>query len=212
MGKLYDSLLSGTSGRTGRIVVANVYGNEYTRIRPRKRTTAATSKQLLIQQRMKDTVAFMQSYRNYACQYFGQRVGVKSRYNLAMVNILDSMTIDYVAESISIIYSNVAFSRGGLLAPIPLTLTKPDPASLEITWQNNAGANPTRESDLIQILIAAEGEPLTHFIENAAMRSATTYSVTIPVQMQGKPLHIYLAFKSTDETLASNSHYAGTIT
>ncbi len=28
MGKLYDSLLSGTSGRTGRIVVANVSGNE----------------------------------------------------------------------------------------------------------------------------------------------------------------------------------------
>lgn len=43
MGKLYDSLLSGTSGRTGRIVVANVFGNEITRIRPKKRTSKPTA-------------------------------------------------------------------------------------------------------------------------------------------------------------------------
>ena len=53
MGKIYDSLLSGTSGRTGRIVVANMFGNEFTKIRPRKRTSAPSAKQLLIYQRMR---------------------------------------------------------------------------------------------------------------------------------------------------------------
>lgn len=211
MGRLYDSLLSGTSGRTGKIVVANVYGNEYTRIRPRKRTGVPTEKQVLIQQRMKDCVTFMQSYRSYACLYFGQRVGAKSRYNLAMVNVLESMALDYVANTITMVYPNISFSRGGLLGAIPLPMAKPNPSTLEITWQDNSGGNAIRQNDFIQILIAAEDELNTHFIENAAKRSETSYSVNIPMQMQGKTLHVYLAFKAADETTASNSQYAGTI-
>ena len=211
MGKLYDSILSGTSGRTGKIVVANVHGNEYTRIRPKKRSSAPTAKQLLIQQRMKDSIAFMQSYRAYACNHYGHRVGVKSRYNLAMTNILESMQIDYAANNITLDYSNVMFSRGTLIAPIPLTLDKPSSTTLEITWQNNAGGNPDRESDNLQILIAADGDLNTYFIENAATRSTATYTANLPFSMQGKTLHVYLAFKSADETMASNSQYAGTI-
>ena len=42
MGKIYDSLLSGSSGRTGRVVIANINGHEISRIRPRKRTKTPT--------------------------------------------------------------------------------------------------------------------------------------------------------------------------
>lgn len=35
MGKVIDSIISGTSGRTGRIVIANVNGYEISRIRPK---------------------------------------------------------------------------------------------------------------------------------------------------------------------------------
>lgn len=60
MGKLYNSLLSVISGRTGRIVVANVYGNEITRIRSKKRTSPPSAKQLLVQNPMKRCAEFMQ--------------------------------------------------------------------------------------------------------------------------------------------------------
>ena len=36
MGKVTDSLISGSSGRTGRVVVANVNGIEILKIRPKK--------------------------------------------------------------------------------------------------------------------------------------------------------------------------------
>ena len=211
MGKLYDSILSGTSGRTGKIVVANVHGIEYTRIRPRRRSNAPTSKQALINKRMKDTVVFMQSYRSYACAFFGHRVGAKSRYNLAMVNILESMAIDYVADTITMVYPNISFSKGGLLGAIPLTMTKPNATTLEINWQDNSGGSADRENDMLQILIAAEDDLNTYFLENAAPRNAETYTVSLPFNMQGKTLHVYLAFRDANEITASNSQYVGSI-
>lgn len=211
MGKLYDSLLSGTSGRTGRIVVANVYGNEITRIRPRKRTSAPSLKQQLIQMRMKMSADFMASYRTYACLYFGTRVGMKSPFNLAMTNVMENFVIDYVAETITPNYAGIAFSKGKLLGVAPEPLQLPAATTLEVNWSDNSGGNITREGDLAQILIAAENEVNTFFSENTAPRNAGSATVTLPSHLQGKTLNVWLAFRSADESLASSSLYLGTI-
>ncbi len=211
MGKLYDSLLSGTSGRTGRIVVANVYGNEITRIRPKKRTSQPTAKQLLIQNRMKKCAEFMQSYRGYACKHFGSRSGMKSCYNMAMTNLMNNFNIDYVASTITPNYPEILFSKGNLLAPIPLALDLTSSDLLTVSWQDNAGDNALRQADQAQILIAAEGENLSFFIENAAKRSDASYSVNLAGNFLGKTLHVWLAFRSDDEEKVSNSQYVGSV-
>jgi hypothetical protein len=211
MGKLYDSLLSGTSGRTGRIVVANVYGNEITRIRPKKRTSQPTAKQLLIQNRMKRCAEFMQSYRGYACRHFGIRTGMKSSYNLAMTNLMENFKINYADSTITPDYSSIYFSKGNLLAPIPLNLNLASEESLELGWQDNSAGNAERENDLAQILITAETENQSYFVENAAKRSDGSYTVNLPVNFRNKTLHAWIAFRATDEELVSNSQYAGSI-
>lgn len=211
MGKLYDSLLSGTSGRTGRIVVANVYGNEITRIRPKKRTSQPTAKQLLIQNRMKRCASFMQSYRGYACKYYGNRTGMKSPYNLAMTNLMENFKINFTDNTITPDYPALFFSKGILLAPVPLSLDLPSANALEIVWQDNAAGNGERENDLAQILIAADGDDLSFFIENAAKRSDASYTVNLPVNFQAKKIHIWMAFCSENGESASNSQYAGSI-
>jgi len=211
MGKLNDSLLSGTSGRTGRIVIANVYGNEISRIRPKKRTSKPTAKQLLIQNRMKRCAEFMQSYRGYACKYFGLRSGMKSCYNLAMTNLMENFKIDYAASSISPDYPSLAFSRGNLLTPIPLALNLASAELLELNWQDNSAGNTDRENDAVQILVAAEGENLSLFVENAAVRSGKSYTVNLPINFHSKTLHVWMAFRSSDGELVSHSQYAGSI-
>lgn len=211
MGKLYDSLLSGTSGRTGRIVVANVFGNEYTKIRPRKRTKAPSAKQKLIQDRMVNCATFMQSYRSYACHYFGQRNGMKSSYNLAMTNLLSNFNIDYVANTITPNYPGIFFSKGNLLGVIGMPLALPTAGTLDISWHDNSGGNILRETDLTQILIAANDDLNTLFIENACPRSDASYQVMLPAHLQGKQLHVWMAFKNEDETNACNSLYLGSI-
>lgn len=76
MSKLNDSLLLGSSGRTGRLVVANVNGTEILRVRARKSTKPVSPKQELIWTRMKTYYAFLESYKNYASAFFGVRVGL----------------------------------------------------------------------------------------------------------------------------------------
>ena len=185
MGKLYDSLLSGTSGRTGRIVVANVYGNEITRIRPRKHNSKPTAKQLLVQNRMKRCAEFMQSYRGYACRHFGNRSGMRSCYNLAMTNLMENFKIDYAHATITPFYAALAFSKGNLLSVVPLSI-KLTGDQMDITWQDNSAGNVERENDQLQVLIAAEGENLTFFIENAAARSERSYTAKPACQLPGK--------------------------
>ena len=211
MGKMYDSLLSGTSGRTGKVVVANVYGNEITRVRPRRKKEDGTLKQQLIRQRMVMCVNFMESYRTYACKYFGERSGMKSTYNLAMANVLKNFIIDDDASTITPNYGGIQFSKGKLLAVIPLALALPSADALEVNWTDNSGGNPDRALDQAQVLVAAEGDTTTFFAENMATRSAQTVSVPLPVQFQGKTLHVWMAFKSADEEQASNSVYLGSI-
>ncbi len=211
MGKLYDSLLSGTSGRTGRIVVANVYGHEFTKIRPRKRTSPPTPKQKLIQDRMTYCATFMQSYRSYACNYFGNRIGMKSAYNLAMTNLMSNFNIDYVTSTITPNYPGILFSKGNLLGAVGNPLSLPAAATLQVSWQDNSGSNTLREADWAQILIAADDDLNTLFIENAATRVDTGYKVNLPVHLQGKTLNVWLAFKNENETNASNSLYLGSI-
>lgn len=96
MGKLNDSLLSGSSGRTGRLVVANVSGTEILRVRPRKRTGQPSAKQLLIQERMKQCYDFILPYKAFASLYFGYRTGMRSSYNQAITNLLNAFKLDFV--------------------------------------------------------------------------------------------------------------------
>lgn len=209
MGKLYDSLLSGTSGRTGRIVVANVYGNEISRIRPKKRSGQPTAKQLLIRNRMKRCAAFIQSYKAYACRNYGTRSGMKSPYNMAMTNLMENFLIDYDKDTITPDYPQLAFSRGSLMAAVPQSPTVAGDM-LEIRWQDNSGGNPDRAADQAQILVAAEGENLSFFAENAASRADSACSLNLPVNFRGRILHVWIAFRAADGALASNSQYTGT--
>lgn len=211
MGKIYDSLLAGTSERTGRIVVANVYGNEISRIRPRKHTSTPSAKQELIRLRMKECALFISSYRGYACSYFGNRVGLKSCYVQALTNLLENFVIDYAAASITINYARIMFSKGNLLAPVMNAISLPAANTLSVSWNDNSAGDPDRENDLVQILVAAIGSSNTLFIENAATRSEASCSITLPENMQGVILHVWLVFRSQDGETASNPLYMGSL-
>ncbi len=212
MGKIYDSLLSGSSGRTGRVVIANINGHEISRIRPRKRTKTPTEKQQLVRDCMKVCVDFMVSYRAFACKHYGYRTGMRSCYNQAFTNLTTSFGIDYTTFSIVPDYAKIAFAKGGLLAVIPTSIAIPTPNTIEITWQNNAGSNPDRETDMLQILVAFENEINTNFIENAAPRLDETYTLNLTNYQLGKVLHFWIAFRAIDELSVSNSIYLGSIT
>ena len=212
MGKIYDSLLGGTSGRTGRIVVANVFGNEITRGIPKKRTKAPTAKQQMVQERMRLCAQFMESYKAYACKHFGVRMGMRSCYNLAMTNLMTCFVIDHAAQTITPDYAEIYFSKGSLLTVVPTTLEATTAGVVTVNWYDNSGANVERAADFAQILVAAEGEKTSFFYENAATRADATYDVHLPASYSGKTVHVWLAFRDAAGEVVSHSVYLGSVT
>lgn len=211
MGKLLDSLLSGSSGRVGRVVVANVYGNELLRARPRRKTGAPTAKQVLVQQRMKLCYDFMLPYKAFAKEYFGTRVGMKSPYNLAMTNLLNSFQLDFILMDITRLYSQIEFARGGLLSAIPSGLTSAVPQTFTLNWFQNSGGDPIRENDRLALLFVGEDEIRPVFMQNAAVRLDGTVEIPVTPNLQGKTVHVWMAFQSDDLLDVSLSVYAGSI-
>ena len=80
MGKLNDSLLSGSSGRTGRLVVANVAGTEILRVRPRK-NNAAISKAISNSGKDEKVLRLHPAIQRLRIDVFGYRQGMRSSYN-----------------------------------------------------------------------------------------------------------------------------------
>ncbi len=211
MGKLTDSLLSGSSGRVGRLVIANVAGTEIVRVRPKKRSTSASEAQILVQNRMKKTYQFIVPYKAYALQYFGTPLGMRSRYNQAITAILNAYKIDFQALTMTLEYSEIEFSRGNLLGAIPTGLTAPAPLSIKLDWINNAGMAPERAMDDLQFLMIAEGDDIPIFLESVTTRDQETWTQSVPPHYQGKTVHVWMAFRSTDLKEVSVSSYAGSI-
>ena len=211
MGKLNDSLLSGSTGRTGRLVVANVAGTEILRVRPKKRTSGPSPKQLLIQDRMKQCYAFILPYKGFASLYFGTKQGMRSCYNQAITNLLNAYKLDFNLLTITPEYSVIQFARGSLLAAIPTGLSSPSAGSFTVEWYNNAAGDPDRETDQLQLLYVAEGEKSPLFIENMGERRDTTLTVNIPPNLQGKMIHVWITFRSQDMIQVSLSSYFGSV-
>ncbi len=211
MGKLSNSLLSGSFGRTGRLVVANVNGTEILKHRPRKPTGNRNQKQLLIQQRMVESYNFLSAYKHFATKFFGRKNGMRSAYNMAMSNIMSHFQLDFTLMQISILYPGIAFAKGSLLQPVITGLVSAAGNSFTIEWLDNSAGNALRQTDLVQILYALEGETSSVFIENVATRADGAYTAALPPAWAGQPVHVWMGFLAADLEGVSNSVYAGSV-
>ena len=153
----------------------------------------------------------MASYRSFACNHYGKRVGMSSCYNLAMTNLLENFVINHANQRFNINYSAISFARGNLLGIIGVTFSLTSPDSIEINWQNNAGAITERENDWLQVLIGIEDQQNTIFLENVATRNNETYTAFIPPMASGNTVHLWFSFRSEDNKDVSNTFYTGSL-
>ena len=213
MGKVYDSIISGTSGRTGRIVVANVNGYEISRIRPKKSSKPSSPKQNLIKDRFNKSVIFLQSYKEYAIQFFGHKVGLKSTYNAAMASVMTAFQCDMDNLTIVPHYDEIQFSKGRGVDPLPTAISSPEPLKIQIDWENNA-AGTTAEDDNLVILLAEDNALSSGslFFQTTYKRVDETGQLTLLPRYQNKDMHVWIAFVDEDQRHASNSIYIGQIT
>jgi len=211
MGKVTDSILGGTTGRTGRIVIANVFGTEISRIRPKKSDKPATPKQVLVKDRMKLSAMFISGYKSFASSYFGQRSGMRSRYNMAMTNIMNAYKIDFTALSINRVNEDIIFSKGDL-PEVPLnSLTSATPSTFTVLWEDNSDGTDALATDLICILYCAEDEDRPKLLRGIATRADGTVTVTLLSKYAGKTIHVWLCLLNAEGKRVSISEYVGNV-
>lgn len=213
MGKITDSLLSGTRGRTGRIVVSNIEGHEISRMRPRKSNRIPTPKQQVIKNRFNFAVQFIQGYKTLAKTYYGKRSGLKSPYNQAMSNLLQAISCDMDTLTFSIQYNNIQFTKGNLLEPQPVNITADDPLSATITWVNNA-TELVDQNDVLIIMYAEDDSTKAQstVVQTAVKRSEETYTLQFLPKYQGTDVHVWMSFLSVIKQDAAPSIYLGQVT
>ena len=212
MGRLKDSILSGTSGRVGRVVVANVNGVEILKIRPKKTTKQPTEKQNLIKERFNKSILFMKSYKEYAKIFFGKKTGLKSVYNQASSSVLNAIECDWDNLTLIPRYNRIQFSKGNGLRPQPTAISSPSAMKIQIDWDNNAegiGA----ENDYLVVLLAVDNdlEEETLFYETTVQRKDLSFEQTLLPRFQNNEIHLWIAFVDENGMYASDSLYLGTV-
>lgn len=211
MGKVTDSILGGTKGRTGRIVIANVFGTEISRIRPKKNDKPATPKQALVKERMKLSALFISGYKSFASDYFGERSGLRSRYNMAMTNIMNAYHIDFTALTIERANEEIMFSKGDLPEAPLNNLTSATTSTFTVTWEDNSDGTDALPTDQICILYCAQDENRPKLLRNVATTTDGTATVNLLNKYVGKTMHIWLCLLSADGKRVSISEYVGDI-
>ena len=213
MGKITDSLLSGTRGRTGRIVVSNIQGHEISRMRPRKTARTATPKQQLVKERFNFAVKFIQGYKTVVKEYYGKRVGLKSPYNVAMSNLLKSIKLDVTDLTFSVNHEEIMFTKGNLLEPQPSSITSDDPLTVNVNWMDNS-TDTLDENDNLYVMYAEENQDklLSTVVKTTALRKDESVAFQLLPKFQGVDLHIWVSFVNPILLEASNSIYLGLVT
>lgn len=211
MGKVTDSILAGTKGRTGRVVIANVFGTEISRIRPKKNERESTAKQLLIKERMTVSATFISGYKSFASDYFGERNGLKSRYNNAMSNVMKAYHLDYANNQLDRQNNEILFSKGDL-PEVPLSnLASTTPSSFTVTWEDNSDGTDALPTDNICILYCADEEHRPKLMRNVATRTDGTTTVNVLNKLVGKTVHVWVCLVDAAGERSSISEYVGDV-
>lgn len=212
MGKVTDSLLSGTRGRTGRIVVTNTKGVEISRMRPRRSSRQATPKQQLVKDRFNLALRLIQGYKSMAKIYFGKRNGLRSPYNNAMSNVLKAVEMDSQNLQLAINYRNIEFTRGDLLEVQPISFASESELNITFNWMNNA-VDVLDETDQLVIMYAEDSieNAQTVTVQTPVTRADESFSLQVLPKYQNVELHLWMAFISPSSGQASNSVYLGKV-
>lgn len=213
MGKVTDSLLSGTRGRTGRIVVSNIQGNEISRVRPIKRSRPLTPKQQLVTARFNAAIQFIQGYKTLVKSYYGKRKGLKSPYNIAMSNLIKAMPLDTENLLFTINYQSIMFTKGNLPEPQVTAFSSVAPLTIELNWNNNALTQEQANDQLYVMLTEVDSETnTTSVIQTMAKRSDESYEIELLPNYAGVDVHLWISFINPTLQDASNSISLGTLT
>jgi hypothetical protein len=208
MGKFSKGILGGFSGRVGTVVGANWRGLDIMRSLPKKSDRPATESQLLVRATFTLVTRFLAPIRPIVAAFFGQPQGFKSRRNLATAYHI-SEAVTGVYPDLAIDYQRVMLTKGELLNAENAIATPQANAEIEFIWTDNSGQGVSLATDGLLVVVYNETRKAFEVREQAALRSALSYTLGLPQSWASETVQVWISFISDDAKKCANSVYAG---
>ncbi len=117
-----------------------------------------------------------------------------------------------VAPDVTIDYPKLAYSMGKVDVPTNAAVESAAGAHLVFTWTAAVLSGFGHEADKATILVYNPDKDRFVSLAAAALRSALTYNLQLPLDFAGDEVHTYMSFVSADGKGASKTVYVGEVT
>lgn len=205
MAQVKDGINGIVSGKAGSNVFYTMYGKNYVRTVPhRKKRQKPTEKQLRQRQRMALVQSFLQPFKELIKISFASITVGNAPYHVAKsYNLLHAIKGDAYPEQ-EIDWSKTYLSAGSLDLPESCYVEKGDDGLL-FNWSAIKG----RFNDTL--LVIAYSPQLNHVDYRFSGVSRCKNEFLWDVKLGTHDVHVWIAFRSADEKMMSDSMYLGKV-
>lgn len=208
MAEIKKGILGGFSGKVGPVVGVNWRGKDIIRSLPKKSKSQPTDLQLMQQIKFKKIIGFLQPIRLILNLYFGNRVGLKSRYNIATSYMLNN-ALEMENGLPIIVLERVLVSKGDLVGFLQPTIETAGGDSFQMNWEDNSGQGNAQPSDFVNLVCYCEELNSFEVFQNVVTRDSMIIDVTLPTYYNGKKVNFWAFLNSETKAMASTSIYLG---
>jgi len=210
MAKLLQGLFGPISGKAGNMVFFTRNGKCYVRSLPRPANKPATAKQVEQRSKFGMAVRFASPFKSMVRETLRSRKPELTGMNILIKDILHhSLAGEYPDQRID--YSKVRLCRGyipGVYHPeIRLAAT----GKLKLDWPADPGMNALSSDQLIVAVYRESLNQCWYDLRTGVSRCQGTCTVSIPRSFSSRETHVWIAFRSAERALYSDSQYLGTL-
>ncbi|MDY0091032.1 MAG: DUF6266 family protein [Flavobacteriaceae bacterium] len=201
-------ILGPFSGKVGTVVGANWRGKNIMRSRPKKSNRPPTEAQQLQRERFTAVSRFLNPIKGLLNRYFGQKMGFRSRYNMATSYHIKEAT-EWVNEEWEIIFNKVMISKGVLQGLHNPTVDPQLNNQLKLEWSDNSGQGMAKGDDRLLMIAYCPNLDLYEVFENSALREDREVVLSFNSHFQGLEVHCWASFVNSEQKVSASSSYLG---
>lgn len=211
MGTIKQGILGGFSGKVGTVIGGNWKGIDYMRGKAASVSNPKTEAQLDQRARFGAALKFLQpltsfirvGFKNYAVKMTAFNSAMSYNLNNALAGSFPEYFIDYASALVS---------RGSLPGALNPLIQSANPGQVDFTWQDNSqDANASANDKVLLVVFNPAKQLAITIVGDGNDRASGGQSLTVPSSFAGDEVQCYIAFQNANQSVLSNSVYAGPV-
>ncbi|WP_445454835.1 DUF6266 family protein [Flavobacterium sp. 25HG05S-40] len=175
---------------------------------PKKTDRTPTEIQLLQREKFTFVTNFLTPLAPVIGKLFGQSSGELTRRNQAMSYHMKE-AVAYNAPNFEMLYNKVQISKGDLIGLQNPTVESTAANTIAFSWEDNSGEGEALAADILVVVLYAPSTEQYFYSLNAADRSESTVTITIPTSFSGVEVQSWITVTRADAKKYATSVYLG---